>query len=253
VGESTSGTVLDGTIASADTAGSSGVLTCAQSPPFGTEGLDGSNSEVSVGTATTVTFGSHAFGMSEFPGTGTVDSSTGLSSSEGLVGSGSPLGRKSKFVSSELGKVSTSLGKLGSSSTSGSEGFGSTLLVSKGSGSEVFSSSDSSRSSGSGSSTFGVKGSKSVSSEGFHASEMDSTSVGALAGECSLGSAGEVVPFTVLEHLNTVFSSVVVGLSSVPRSEVVSLVTGPDPVLLFLDIVVTDPSGSNTVLFSITS
>merc|ERR1740133_213741 len=191
--------------------------------------------------------------MSEFLGTGTVFSSTGLSSSEGLVGSGSLLGIESKFVSSELGEVGTSLGKLGSSSTSGSEGFGSTLLVSKGSGAEGFSSSYSSRSSGSGSSTFGVKGSKSVSSEGFHASEMDSTSVGALAGECSLGSAGEVVPFTVLEHLNTVFSSVVVGLSSVPRSEVVSLVTGPDPVLLLLDIVVTDPSGSNTVLFSKTS
>merc|ERR1711957_755813 len=132
-------------------------------------------------------------------------------------------------------------------------------------GFEVFSSSDSSSSFGSGSSTFGVKGSKSVSSELFHASEMGSTSggntfvvgdkavVSALAGECSLGSAGEVVPFTVLEDLNTVFSSVVVGLSSVPRSEVVSLVTGPDPVLLFLDIVVTDPSGSNTVLFSISS
>jgi len=77
--------------------------------------------------------------------------------------------------------------------------------------------------------------------------------VGALADEVSSGSAGEVVPFTVREHLNTVLGSVVVGLSSVPRSEVVSLVTGPDPVLLSLDIVVADPSGSSSVASHLTS
>jgi len=87
----------------------------------------------------------------------------------------------------------------------------------------------------------------------FEVSVADISLGSFLADEVSLGSASKVVPFTVLEHLNTVFSSVVVGLSSVPRSEVVSLVTGPDPVLLLLDIVVADPSGSNTVLFSKTS
>lgn len=78
--------------------------------------------------------------------------------------------------------------------------------------------------------------------------------VGALADEVSSGSAGEVVPFTVLEHLNTVLSSVVVGLSSVPRSEGVSLpAVGPDPAILSLDIVVADPSVGDSVASHLTS
>merc|ERR1712166_292330 len=76
--------------------------------------------------------------------TGKVSASSGssfsLSSSKGFQGFGSSEGRGLSFGKSGTGKGSTSLGNLGSSNTSSFHDFGHTFLVSKGSGSKVFSS-----------------------------------------------------------------------------------------------------------------
>merc|ERR1712166_1122185 len=94
------------------------------------------------------TFGSEYSGTvssrSDGSSTGKVSTSSGsgfsLSSSKGFQGFGSSEGRGLSFGKSGTGKGSASLGNLGSSNTSSFHEFGHTFLVSKGSGSEVFSS-----------------------------------------------------------------------------------------------------------------
>jgi len=115
-------------------------------------GVTSSNGLHSLGMSDTSsvssTFGSEDSGTvssrSDGSSTGKVSASSGsgfsLSSSKGFQGFGSSEGRGLSFGKSGTGKGSASLGNLGSSNTSSFHDFGHTFLVSKGSGSEVFSS-----------------------------------------------------------------------------------------------------------------